>query len=159
MSIYDGVAFGSDQVGSYAGNPVGPYYSIRQHLYPNAKYPGHGLEFKQDYFPSGVTQFARSPGIYMPDGSTRPWTQPVDQLALTTKLQEGQMRDAYQKREFFDPMKHGGCQCANCNQPPISINVLCYIFLFIIIILLAVYHMIGSQIENLKELLRLSKRE
>lgn len=153
MSFYDGVSFGSDQIG---------HHSTGTYMHP-ARYPTRGLEYRQDYYPNGITHFSPQ-AVYIPDASSRPWSNHVDRLSLQAKL-EDENRDV-RKREFFNEgplncqhrppqQQQPVCQCVTCTTPTISINVLVYIFMFIIIVLLAVYHMIGNQIETLKELLRM----
>ena len=179
MSYWDGVSFGSDQIGL----EVGPYNSMKKHLFP-PRAPTV-TEYPHGYYPSGVTHFYGSPGVYMPDASVKPWTNEVDQLSLSSKIAENQMREAYKKREFATSAPNregmsfgfggngtcggggGGCSCSNSmmnnawrgmagDQPYISVNILCYIFIFIIIIFLALHHTMSNQLESLKELFRLA---
>ncbi len=151
MSHWDGVSFGSDQIGPMSGS----YGHAHDHMFPPRRQTVS--HYDHSYYPNGITQFTKSPGVFAYDMSHRPWAEEVDQLALTTKLAENQMRDSYKKKEHMSGGPDGlgapgfSCSCSICTSN-INPHTMFYIFMFILIIFLILHYSMSNQLSNLKDL-------
>lgn len=102
------------------------------------------------FYPTGVTQFYPRAEIYAPDMVQQQWSDANDQLALANKIAENNIRPEYKKREHMSDRTR-----PHNDEPILGVNVLCYIFIFVIVIFLALHHMMSNQLENVKELFRM----
>jgi hypothetical protein len=150
--------FGSDQISAYRGDspgPIFPHNRTRPTL-GSSTMPMPMPMHAYPYFPYSnmAPQYMITPVGYMPE-LPRPWSSQLDTFSLQSKLNDNNAREPYQKREY---MSSGNGNCVD-STPIINMQLLCYIFIFIIIILLAFHHMMNNAIDHLKELFRLTSNK